>query len=238
LTHYIVLVVCYINKKGANNKMPGKQIVFKKIKQKMEDPLNFDENFNFSITPFLIIIGSTRKTYYNVYMYFKFLSELPTKEGYLSHSISADSLEEKNKEFQEGHNIFIKKVNESILELTKIKSEKVVFKNDFYILPNKKYRAIVTIEKIPVDEIDKIEIKEKESIVDKYINRILTAVQCAGDRGITLTNLIRKTQTLEKHVRLNMLTDLEGRGFIILKKTKTSAKDIRTYFWNFDKEHE
>ena len=198
------------------------------------DPHIEISNFNFQIDPFLILSGNTRKTYYLVNINFLFLTEVERK--FFLQETDNDSPEEihQKKEFERKHDLFVETINKHIQEATKFKKYKMKFNMEILLFPDKKYTARVVISYFKSENIFRMEHK-KESMVDKYLNKLQYLVQTAGDQGITLTNIIRKTQSLPKDARLAMLNDLTCQDIIILEKIKTSAKDINIYHWNNDK---
>jgi hypothetical protein len=134
------------------------------------------------------------------------------------------------KEYQNEQNIFLKALNAGIDQSIKQKKE-TKFVTELNIILEKKYKVSVSIKQFPLSNIIRMK-HETLSIGDKYRNKIEMAIQCAGDCGITTTELIVKTQLLAKHERQGILDYLVTNRIVTVKQEKRGPKMKHTYYWN------
>jgi hypothetical protein len=122
------------------------------------------------------------------------------------------------------------KIQDFINKLLKYKYvTKNTSENMVTVFDNKCYIFRVTVVHIKKKEIIIIEPKDA---IDKYLNKISDCIQSAGPNGISLTDLVLKTQYIPKEVRNNILTEKIGMEEIILKTERSYKKIKSIYIWN------
>jgi hypothetical protein len=169
-------------------------------------------NFNFNLYPFFIAFGITYKKYAIVNLNFIYLEESKEKINY-----------------EKIYTSFIDAVNCTLHDtITTQRTNSIQFDN--FILNNKVYR--VNIGSSIVDPSHVIRITStKNTIVEKYKTKISVALQCAGDKGVSLSELVPKTQLLTKDERQQLLDFMVSSMEIKCEEKKTKTKTVKRYYW-------
>lgn len=175
-------------------------------------PEFFVSNFNFSLYPFFISFGNTYKRYAIANISFIYIGE--NKEKHNQEKI---------------YNSFVNSVNCVIHDTVKTERSNII-QIESFILHNKIYRANVGTAIVDPSHVIRIT-STKNTIIEKYTNKIEVFAQCAGDKGFTVSELIPKTQLLTKDERQQLLDFMVDSMEIKCETIQTKTKSIKRYYW-------